>query len=200
MMRWNLVTALALVGVAPSFSAPQRLVLAPSGNEARYRVREQLADVSFPSDAVGTTRSVSGAIVIGDDGKIVPAESKIVVDLTTLKSDRERRDMFIRRRTLETDRYPTATLVPTGARGWPAPLPRSGAFSFELVGDLTMHGVTRSTTWQVTVQATDSGFVGTASTRFKFGDFGLTQPRVMVVLSVEDDIRLEYAFHLVPGP
>jgi polyisoprenoid-binding protein YceI len=200
MMRWNLVAALALLGAAPSVSAPQRLVLAPSGNEARYRVREQLANVSFPSDAVGTTQGVTGAIVIGDDGKIVTAQSRIVVDLTTLKSDRERRDRFIQGRTLETDRYPTATLVPTAARGWPAPPPRSGAFSFELVGDLTIHGVSRPTTWQVTAQATDSGFVGTASTRFTFGDFGLTPPRVMVVLSVEDDIRLEYDFHLVPAP
>ena len=95
MMRWNLVAALALLGAAPSVSAPQRLVLAPSGNEARYRAREQLANVSFPSDAVGTTQGVTGAIVIGDDGKIVTAQSSIVVDLTTLKSDRERRDRFI---------------------------------------------------------------------------------------------------------
>jgi len=176
---------------------PQRLTLAPSGNEARYRVREQLANVAFPTDAVGTTQSVSGAIVIGDDGTIVTAQSKIVVDLTTLQSDRERRDGFIQRRTLETERYPTATLVPTAARGLPNPLPRSGSFSFELVGDLTVHGTTRSTTWQVTAQGTDSGFVGTAKTRFTFGDFGLEQPRVMVVLSVEDDIRLEYDFHVI---
>ena len=110
-------------GRGASFSAPQRLVLAPSGNEARYRVREQLANVSFPSDAVGTTQGVTGAIVIGDDGKIVTAQSSIVVDLTTLKSDRERRDRFIQGRTLETDRFPTATLVPTAARGWPSSLP-----------------------------------------------------------------------------
>lgn len=188
-----------LLGVATTLvgTPPQRLTLAPSGNEARYRVREQLANVAFPNDAVGTTQSVTGAIVIGDDGKIVTGASKIVVDLTTLKSDKERRDGFIQRRTLETDQYPTATLVPTAARGLPNPLPKSGSFSFELIGDLTVHGTTRSTTWQVTAQATDSGFVGMAKTHFTFGEFGLEQPRVMVVLSVDDDIRLEYDFHLV---
>jgi polyisoprenoid-binding protein YceI len=193
-MRWNTVAALLLLpGV---FSTSQRFELAPSGNEARYRVREQLADISFPTDAVGTTQAVTGAIVIGDDGKISPA-SRITVDLTTLKSDRERRDMFIQGRTLETAQYPTATLVPTGARGLPSPLPKSGSFNFELDGNLTLHGVTHPTTWQVTAQSTDSGFVGRAKTHFTFGDFGLTQPRVMVVLSVEDDIRLEYDFHVV---
>lgn len=194
MMRWN--PRLALFLLVSGSTTPQRLELAPSGNEARYRVREQLANISFPTDAVGTTRAVTGAIIIGDDGTIAP-ESKITVDLTTLKSDRERRDMFIQGRTLETAQYPTAILVPTGARGLPKPLPSSGPFEFELDGDLTVHGVTRPTTWQVSAQTTDSGYVGTAKTHFTFGTFGLTQPRVMVVLSVEDDIRLEYDFHLV---
>ena len=194
MIRWKVVAALLLL---PGLTAaPQRLELAASGNEARYRVREQLANISFPTDAVGTTRAVNGAIIIGDDGRIAP-EPKITVDLTTLKSDRERRDLFIQGRTLETAQYPTATLVPTTARGLPSPLPKSGSFTFELAGDLTLHGVTHPTTWQVTAQATDSGFVGRAKSHFTFGDFGLTPPQVMVVLSVEDDIRLEYDFHLI---
>src|SRR5262245_20016336 len=115
---------------------PRRLTLAPSGNEARYRVREQLANVSFPSDAVGSTRDITGAIVIGDDGRIDSTLSRIVVDLTTLKSDRDRRDGFIQHRTLETDRYPTAVLVPSATRGLANPLPRSGSLSFELTGNL----------------------------------------------------------------
>jgi hypothetical protein len=44
----------------------------------------------------------------------------------------------------------------------------------------------------------DAGRVsGTASTGFTFADFGLTQPRVPVVLSVADTIRLEYDFTLL---
>jgi len=39
---------------------------------------------------------------------------------------------------------------------------------------------------------------GTATTAFPFSEFGLTQPRVPVVLSVADTIKLEYAFSLVP--
>src|ERR1044071_2923818 len=67
-----------------------KFVVAPTGNEVRYRVHEQLANVELPGEAVGKTADVTGAIVIARDGKVVPAESKFVVNVTTLKSDRER--------------------------------------------------------------------------------------------------------------
>ena len=195
MGRGAAMAGLALFGIG--FRAPIRLVLAPEGTEARYRVREQLAELKLPSDAIGVTRDVTGQIVLDEQGRGVPAESKFTANLTTLKSDRDRRDSFIKRRTLQTDSFPTAVLAPRELKGAPNPLPSSGGFSFDLVGDLTIHGVTRATVWQVTAEAKDGGFSGTATTRFKFEDFGMTPPRVAVVLSVEDEIRLELQFHLV---
>src|SRR5829696_2544456 len=47
----------------PDPTKPQRLEIA-EGTKARYKVREQLAGISFPSDAVGTTESVTGVIVL----------------------------------------------------------------------------------------------------------------------------------------
>ncbi len=176
------------------------LVLADAGNEARYRVREQLAGLDFPNDAVGATAGVTGGIVIDGNGAVVAEESSFLVDLTTLRSDKERRDGYVQRRLLETEQYPTAELIPTELRGIPWPLPSSGAVSFELTGDLTVRGVTRSTTWQVHAEATEGGFVGEAVTKFTFDDFDLTKPQVAVVLSVEDQIQLELQFRLVPVP
>lgn len=173
-----------------------RLVPAPDGNEVRFRVKEQLAMLTMPTEAVGTTGRVTGAVVF-QDGKVSPAESKFSVALDSLKTDRERRDMYIKRRTLETDRFPTADFTIDSLPGLPWPLPNSGPMSFQILGDLTIHGVTRPATWQVTCQAQDGGFTGTATTRVKFEDFGMTQPRVAIVLSVEDDIGLEYQFHFV---
>jgi hypothetical protein len=43
----------------------------------------------------------------------------------------------------------------------------------------------------------DGGLAGTATTSFLFTDFGMTKPRVMMVLSVEDTIKLEYRFSFV---
>lgn len=175
-----------------------RLTLAPAGNEARYRVREQLANLDFPNDAVGTTSAVTGSLVLDADGNVVSAESRFVIDITTLKSDKERRDGYLQRRTLETAQFPTVTLVPTVLRNLPWPLPASGRFSFEMNADLTIKEVTRGVRWQVEAEAVGGGFTGTASTRFPFEAFALTRPRVSVVLSVENEIRLEFDFHLVP--
>jgi polyisoprenoid-binding protein YceI len=176
---------------------PIRFVIAPAGNEARYRVREQLVGVNLPNDAIGKTTQITGTILAFPDGRIVRDSSRIVVSVASLKSDKDRRDGFIRGRTLETDKYPTVELVPTSIRGFAAPLPAAGPVTFELLGDLTVHGVTRPSVWQVTAHAEGQDVAGTATTAFTFKDINLDQPRVPVVLSVADTIKLEYDFRLV---
>jgi polyisoprenoid-binding protein YceI len=125
---------------------------------------------------------------------IIPAESKFTVDVSNLVSDKDRRDGFVKRRVLQTDQYPTVTLVPRTIRGLKLPLPTSGSRSFDLTGDLTVRGVTRPTTWKVDAQFAPGGMTGKAATAFKFKDFTIDQPRVPVVLSVADTIKLELDF------
>jgi len=168
-----------------------RLVIVPEQSEARYRVREQLAGVSFPTDAVGATKTFTGTIVGETDGTIVSDQSKFQVDLRTLKSDQNIRDNFLRRSTLETDRYPYAVFVPTSAPGLPLKLPESGQFAFQLVGNLTIRDVTKPVTWDVKGKVDGNTATGTATTTFTFEYFNLTQPSVARVLSIEDNIRLE---------
>ena len=184
---------------APAAPALLLFEVAPTGNEARYRVREQLAGLDLPNDAVGATPEVSGALLVYGDGRVVRDSSRFVVNLTSLKSDKDRRDNYLRRRTLLTDSFPSVQFVPTAFRD-PSGKPLSAASrSVELVGDLTIRGVTRPTTWQVVLNSVDSAQVsGSATTAFTFADFGLTQPKVPVVLSVADTIKLEYDFKLVP--
>jgi len=184
----------------PAASLPAgalRLVLAAEGNLAQFAVREQLAGLDFPNDAVGTTTAVSGALVILPDGQLVEGESRFAVDLATLKTDNSRRDGYIQSNTLETGTYPEAVFVPTAAAGLPSDLPTSGPVAFQLSGDLTVHGVTRPVTWDVTGEVAGQTFSGTATTSITFTDFGMTLPRVGPVLSVDDLIRLELAFTLL---
>ena len=171
-----------------------QLVVAPEGNEVRYRVREQLVGVDLPNDAVGATTQVSGGISFDAAGKVVPASSKFVVNVGTLKSDKDRRDGYVRGRILETSQFPTVELSPTALQGLTLPVPASGTKTFQVVGNLTVHGVTKPTTWQVDAKFDGGRVTGTAATSFVFSDFGLTQPRVPVVLSVADSIKLEYTF------
>lgn len=202
--RWMLALILpagltaALPSSLPSpLAASVRLQVAASGNEARYRVREQLAGFDLPNDAVGRSSAVTGGLVLDSAGRVVPADSRITVDISGITSDRDRRDGYVRRRILQTDSFPDVILRPTAVSGLPWPLPSSGSRAFALTGDLTVKGVTRPTTWQVTAAFQGDTVTGLAATAFTFADFGLAQPRVPVVLSVGDTIRLEYDFKLV---
>lgn len=159
-------------------------------------MREQLANLNFPSDAVGSTREVSGTIVFGPNGALVPEQSKITVDLRTLQTDQGRRDNFIKQNTLQTDRFPTAEFVPRQVTGLPSPLPTSGEATFQLSGDLTVHGVTRPVTWDVTARFAGQEVTGTATTRTTITGFGMDLPRVAAVLSIDDEARLEVDFRV----
>ena len=78
------------------------------------------------------------------------------------------------------------------------PIPAGQERTFSLVGDLTVRDVTRATTWHVTARRQGNDIVGTAKTQFTFKDFNMDQPKVPIVLSVADTIRLEYDFHFAP--
>lgn len=173
-----------------------RFRIAADGNEARYRVREELAGLDFPNDAIGVTSAVTGGIVFDDKGRVVRDSSRFVIDVRSLKSDKARRDNFIRENTLETERYPTVTFIPSELRGLPATLPTTGSVSFQMIGDLVIRGITRPTTWTVTAQAGPTAYTGSAKTAFTFDDFHMEQPAVPIVLSVNDTIKLEYDFKL----
>ena len=172
-------------------AAGLHFALSPEQSEARYRVREQLVNVSLPNDAVGATNQVTGAVVINSDGTVDPAASRFEVDMASLRSDSDRRDNFVRRNVLQTDQFPKAVFVPTRVEGLTFPLADSGQFAFKLIGDLTIRDVTQEVAWDVTGTLENGQAQGQARTEFTFATFNLTQPRVPVVLSIEDRIILE---------
>jgi polyisoprenoid-binding protein YceI len=189
------IVALMIAAGPPRIASGQatvtRYTVVPERSEVRYRIREQLAGVNFPNDAVGVTRAVEGGISFDAAGRLLTAHSRFTVDLRTLTSDQPRRDNYVRRRTLETERYPSAVFVPLEVRGLAWPLPQSGSATFELTGDFIVRTVTRRTTWQATATFSGTDVDVRARTAFRFADLGLEIPRVASVLSVEDDIRLE---------
>jgi len=179
-------------------NAAIRYVTTTDANSARYRIREQLVGVDFPNDAIGETKGVTGVIAADAKGNVLSNESKFVIDVTTLKSDKDRRDGFVQRRVLETGQFPTVTFVPTAVNPLSLPLPRSGARTFDMIGNLTVKGNTKPTTWKVNAQFAPNAVTGHATTAFTFADFGIDQPRVPVVLSVADTIKLELDFSMKP--
>lgn len=167
------------------------LVVDAANSEALYRVREQLAGVNFPNDAVGRTKDISGVVVIAADGQILTDRSAVTVNVARLQSDQSRRDNFIRMNTLQTSRYPEVHFVPTEIRGLPLPLPAEGQAAITVRGELTIRNVTRPVEWTGTATFTPDGMNVAASTVITFEEFQLAKPRVAAVLSVDDQIRLE---------
>jgi len=179
----------------PDPTKPQKLEIA-EGTKARYKVREQLAGISFPSDAVGTTETVTGTLVVNPDGSIDATRSKLTVDLRTLKSDQQMRDGYIQKNTLESEKFPMIEFVPKRATGLPAPMPAGmGAQAgFQLIGDMTLHGVTKEATWNVVATFGNDQVAGRATTTLQFATFNLTKPSLARLMSVDDKIDLEIEF------
>ncbi len=167
--------------------------------EVRYRVREQLLGQALPSDAVGSTRAVQGGIALDAEGRLLAGDSKFTVDLRTLRSNESRRDNYIQGTPLETRRFPLAEFVPAQVVGLASLQAPTAEVQFQLLGDLTVHGVTRSVTWQVTLRPASPDLVGTTSTTFALTDFSMRVPRVGPVLSTEDRVTLELDFRLRPS-
>jgi polyisoprenoid-binding protein YceI len=179
------------VALAQGPAAAVSYAVVPGRSEVRYRVREQLVGLSFPNDAVGTTRAVEGQIVLDAAGRPLAGGSRITIDVRTLRSDEARRDNYVRRNTLETDRHPTVVFVPTGVRGLPLPVPSTGSVTLDVAGDLTIRETTRPVSWEATATFDGPTVSLRARTAFPFGEFALRVPRVSVVLSVDDRIGLE---------
>jgi polyisoprenoid-binding protein YceI len=184
---------------APS-AIPATATVAPAGlswtvsdkSKATVRVREQLASLNFPSDAVLVATGAKGAFQLNDDGTFAPG-SQISFDVSSLTSDQSQRDSFVKQSVLNTRQFPTATFVPTKATGVTLPLAVNGHVTFTLAGKLTIHGTTKDVTFTVDCTRTGGDLVATATLAptVKFGDFGMQQPAAPGrVLSVVDEIKL----------
>jgi len=175
-LAWTL--ALLVPALAQSFEVVS--------GEARYRVREQLVQIGI-TDAVGATKAVKGEVRL-QGGQ---ATGVFTVDLRELKSDQARRDNYLRQNTLQTDRFPTATFRPKRVEGLPNPLPQSGKLPVRVVGDLTIRDVTQEVVWEGEAEFSGPEVRVALRTEFPFERFNLVQPRVPILLSVENRIRLE---------
>jgi polyisoprenoid-binding protein YceI len=157
-------------------------------------VEEQLASLDLPNDVIGETPDVSGSITFNADGEVQSDQSLITVNLQTLKTDSDRRDGYLKENSLETNRFPTAQIVVTDTPGLTWPFPAEGEATFQIVGDMTVRDQTRAITWDATARFEGDSITGQARTGFTFNDFDMDKPSVFIVLSVEDNIRVELDF------
>jgi len=160
---------------------------------ARYIIREQLARLDLPNDAIGQTSDVSGMIRFDASGEILQ-DSVFTVNVSSLTSDEARRDRYLKSRALESDQYPTVKFAINEVKGLPWPLPTSGAHTFDLIGDLTIKEVTKPVIWRTVVEFASDKIVGNASVTITFEEFDMRKPRFAFIISVAEEFKLELNF------
>lgn len=168
------------------------------GTVVGYRVREQLASLSAMTDAVGRTSSVTGTATLEATGDAISVTAaSFEADLTTLKSDDSRRDNRIGEMGLESDQFPTATFVLTSPVDVPAAALEGTTVDVTLVGDLTIHGVTKGVSIPAQAQLAADGRINVlGSLTFPFADFGMTPPTIGGFVTVFPDATLEFVLVL----
>jgi polyisoprenoid-binding protein YceI len=166
---------------------------ADSGSQAGYRVREKLASLSAPSDAVGRTTAVTGTLTLTQvAGGYSVTAADVTVDVSKLTSDQARRDQRIHSQGLESDRYPTATFKLTSPIALAADAGSGQTIHVSATGDLTIHGVTKSVTIPIDARLTASKIELVASITFPFSQFGMTPPSIGGFVSVENNATMEF--------
>jgi polyisoprenoid-binding protein YceI len=159
-----------------------------SGNSfVGYRVREQLAILPAPSDAVGRTTAVEGELDI--EGLTITTVD-VSADLTQLTSDRSMRDERIHTIGLETDAFPDATFTLTDPIAFEGQPSDGETITAGATGELTLHGVTETVCVPVQATLTGDTIQVIGSVDIVFADYGMQAPNFGFV-TTEDHGTIE---------
>jgi polyisoprenoid-binding protein YceI len=167
------------------------------GSVAGYRVREKLAQLPAPSDAVGRTGAITGQITIADRGGAYSASNAtFTVDVSQLKSDQEKRDNRIRTNGLETDKFPQASFSAAGPISIPGDAVNGKTVTIPIEGDLNLHGTTKKVSIPLQVRRSGARVELVGNYQFSWADFGMTAPSVQPFVSVTGNPTLEFSLQM----
>jgi polyisoprenoid-binding protein YceI len=158
------------------------------GSFVGYRVREQLAFLQSPNDAVGRTTAVTGSLLVAGD-KLEAAS--IQADLTQLRSDQSRRDNAIRQQGLQSDQFPTATFQLAEPIALPAGLACGQTVKADAKGRLTLHGTSRDVTLPLEGRWNGDTIQVAGALKIAMTDYGIQPPRIGPVVSIDDTATME---------
>ncbi len=167
--------------------------IVPTESEARFVIDEVLQGA--PKTVVGTTGEVAGQFALDPGDLDTTQVGTILINARTFATDSTQRDRAIQNRVLNTAEHEYISFQPTVLLGLPDGESTSDAVPLQIVGDLTIAGVTRPVTFDATIvpDSTDR-LTGSANTTIRYADWGLAIPQVPSVASVSDTVRLELDF------
>jgi polyisoprenoid-binding protein YceI len=170
--------------------------IVPEASVAQYAVEEEFFGQAVPFvTAVGKTNAFNGEVTLDIRGNTVAITAgQFTVDLSTLTSDRPRRDRAIREEWLESNKYPTATFVATGIGDLPADAALGQDVAFDVTGNLTIRDVTQPVTWAMTARLDGATLSGVGTTTLLMRDFGFEPPDIAGILKVTDGVSVTVTY------
>jgi polyisoprenoid-binding protein YceI len=163
------------------------------GSLVGYRVKEVAFGQS--GEAVGRTSRVSGSIAV--DGSTI-TEGTFTADMTTVTSDKTRRDGQFRGRIMDVSTYPKSTFkisepIVLGS------IPAEGVeVTQQVKGTLTLRGTTKPVVFEVKGRRSGSSVQVSGSIPIKFADWSIPNPSFGPVTTQDNGI-LEFAINFKRG-
>ena len=183
----------------PSPVAPSPTAIAPSdntiyvvgeGSETTFTVREELARIPTPFDAVIRTTELSGEIDLASGRSIV------TIDLHTLSSDEQFRDRYIRRVMFPDSR--TARFTVDSVDEAVDSLSEGEAITRSVVGVLGIRGIEVPLTFEAEARLDGEVLYVLGRTTFTWEQLEIPVPRARSVVSVADEVRVEVLIRATP--
>lgn len=175
-----------------------------SSGEVVFRISQDESRVSYTIEEVlnganktviGTTSEVAGDILLNLSDLSQTQIGDIHINARTFATDDERRDNTVARAVLQSEAYEFITFQPTLISGLPDSVSVGDSLAFQVTGDLTIAGVTREITFDVSAALeSDERLVGQATVAVAYAEFNITIPDVPFVASVADTVTLTLDF------
>lgn len=173
--------------------------IVPDKSKVTYEAKETLiSQNNVLNTAIGSTNQISGTINVDTQNPLNSSVGPLTVDISTLKSDKERRDSSIQGRFLESSKFPIATFKPAQVSGLPASYTLGQEISFQVTGDLTIRDVTRPATFNITGVMNQGSITGQAVTTIKMSDYGFGPISIAGILNTQDDVKVTVDFVAEP--
>ena len=187
--------AAAIEAMAPA-SVPLEFSIVAEESLASFTLEEDLRGVR--TTVIGSTSELGGNVTVDIADPSASAIGTILVNARTLETDNSFRNRALRSQILKSaqDEFEFIVFEPRELSNFSADSVSVGeTLSFDVSGDLTVVGVTRSVTFkaEVTLES-ETQISGSASVNLLYADFGLVIPDVPGVANVTDDVDLRIGF------
>lgn len=142
--------------------------------------------------ATGAFQLIKGEIDGDPDNPGATGHVKLVINATTYDSGSNTRDRAVISSALETAKYQVIVFESTKLEDVEIEVPGVSG-SATVVGNLTMHGMTRLMKIPVRVSmSTDGEFSAGGEITFKYTDFGMSRPRMLFVFPAGDEVTVAF--------